>query len=237
MYQITSYTFIDQKQSKNLLFLHGWGCNLNYMLPLALKIKNANLLIIDLPGFGKNDPLLKSSSLADFIESIDIFLKAKKIVIHGIIGHSFGGKIACLLAAKYSISFLCLFSPSIYHKKRTLKYYFLVYSYKLIKKIKFLKFLLPLFGTQDYKELNDVMKHTMSLIINEDITKQLKQLKMPIFLLFGKKDTITPPYLAKKIKKNCVDCHIELIDGNHFCYLQHIDKVSKIIESLVHDCC
>lgn len=237
MYSITSYYFIDKKLPNTLLFLHGWGCNYQYMLPIAQQISNANSLVLDLPGFGKNDILQSPLSLNEFANIIIQFLKEKNFNISLIIGHSFGGKLSILLANQLNIKSLVLLSPSIYNSRRTIFYYLKIFIYKLIKKIKILNFLIPFFGSKDYKSLTPVMKKTMINVINEDITIQLKNLNIPILVIFGKKDKITPTYLGKKIVKNAKDASLILVEGNHFAYLYNVNIISMIIESMVKSSC
>ncbi len=237
MYSITSYYFIDKKLPITLLFLHGWGCNFQYMLPIAKSVSNANALVIDLPGFGDNESFLTPKSINQFVEIILYFLNENHFKIDGIIGHSFGGKLAVLLANSLNVHFLLLFAPSIYNSRRSFLYYLKVFTYKIIKKIKFLKRLLPYFGSKDYRALNPVMKKTMSNVINENITNELKALTIPILLIFGKKDKITPLYLSRKIIKNAKDASLIRVEGDHFAYLYNVGLITKMIESMVNSTC
>ena len=43
----------------------------------------------------------------------------------------------------------------------------------------------------------------------------------------GKKDKITPMYLANKIKRNAKDCILFKIDGNHFAYLKNSNYITS----------
>jgi len=237
MYSITSYYFIDKKLPNTLLFLHGWGCNMQYMDPIAKPLSNANALIIDLPGFGNNESFTTPLSIRQFVDIIIRFLNEKHFQIDGVVGHSFGGKLAVLLANYLNIHFLILLSPSIYNSRRSPLYYFKVFTYKIIKRIKFLKGLLPYFGSKDYRCLNPIMKKTMSNVINENITNELKALTIPILLIFGKKDKITPMYLSKKIIKNAKDASLIRVEGDHFAYLYNVGLITKIIESMVNSTC
>ena len=234
MYKINSYEYIDNNCNETILFLHGWGCNLSYMLPLAKKIYNANSLIIDLPGFGKNSPFQSAKTIYDYMDIIYDFVTCKDYNISYIVGHSFGGKLSILLANKLKIKVLFLFSPSIYNKKRHIDYYLKIYLYKFLKKLNVKRKILNLFGSEDYKSLSDVMKKTMSNVINADITKELKTLNSSIILFFGKNDKITPPYLGKKIKKNSKDCELFILNGDHFAYIQNSNYISILLNRVIN---
>ena len=229
--------FYNDIQSKNTtLFLHGWGCNLNYMLPVST-LKNSNSLVIDLPGFGKNKPLDYPYKLDDYIEDILLLISTNNFKITHIVAHSFGGKLAIKLSILLKIKGLILIAPSIYHKVRGPKYFIKVLTYKIIKHFKCLKKISSLMGSNDYKSLSPVMKKSMSFIINESIDNQVKKINIPTILLFGNKDKITPIYLAKKIKRKIKDCELIVLNGNHFAYLYNKKQVIGIIESLVDSTC
>ena len=233
MYKITSFKYIDNNKYKTILYLHGWGCSLNYMNMIS-NINNTNSLLIDLPGFGKNDDLSEPFSFEDYIKCILTFLKENNYKIDIIVGHSFGGKLAVALANKLNLSSLILLAPSTFNKKRGVFYYLKIYTYKLFKKINFLHKYLHLFGSKDYKELKPIMKKTMSNVINYDVSNYLKNIKIPVVIIQGNKDKITPLYIAKKTKKHLYDCEIISIDGNHFAYITNANLISSIIESMVN---
>ena len=80
------------------------------------------------------------------------------------------------LTKRLNIKHLFLFAPSIFNKPRLLSYYIKVYLYKLIKRIKPNSKLLKYFGSKDYKSLNNIMKATMSNVINYDLSKLIKEI-------------------------------------------------------------
>lgn len=233
MYKITSFEFIDNQKKDTILFLHGWGCNYNYMVPLANKIKNANCLLIDLPGFKNNKPFESPKKFDDYINYLLMFLKDNNFKINYIVGHSFGGKLAIKLSNELKINHMFLFSPSTFNKKRYLNYYIKIFFYKIIKRISIFKKYLNKFGSVDYKSLSPIMKKTMSNVINYNIKFHLLKNKTPTSLFYGKNDKITPIYIGKKTKKLMDDCNLFIIEGDHFAYLSNVTYIVKIIEKVV----
>ncbi len=51
-----NYSINGDKNKDGLVFLHGWGQNIEMMEPIAKPFYDSNYcLIIDLPGFGKSE--------------------------------------------------------------------------------------------------------------------------------------------------------------------------------------
>ena len=206
MYKITSFKYINNNKKETILFLHGWGCNKDYMLPLADKIKDTNCLLIDLPGFKDNEEFKKSKTFNDFVNYIYNFIIENKFNVSYIVGHSFGGKLAVKLCERLNINCLFLLAPSIFNKKRGLNYYIKIVIYKIIKRIPLFKSKLHLFGSKDYKQLNNVMKKTMSNVINYKLN--LKNFKIKTYLIYGLKDKITPLYIGKKAHRKIANSYL-----------------------------
>ncbi len=93
-----SYKIIDNKRDSWVLFLHGWGANKELMeSAFGGRFKSLNHLYVDLPGFGGSDNNFVLDS-ALYTQIIQKFIDSLKITPKLIIAHSFGGKIATLLA-------------------------------------------------------------------------------------------------------------------------------------------
>ena len=93
-----SYKIVDNKSDSWVLFLHGWGATKELMeSAFGTRFKSLNHLYVDLPGFGgsDNDFVLNTEIYARIMQQ---FLTSLKITPKLIIAHSFGGKVATLLA-------------------------------------------------------------------------------------------------------------------------------------------
>lgn len=93
-----SYKIIDNKSDLWALFLHGWGANKELMeSAFGARFKRLNHLYVDLPGFGgsSNDFVLNTEIYANIVRH---FIDALNIAPKVIIAHSFGGKVATILA-------------------------------------------------------------------------------------------------------------------------------------------
>lgn len=93
-----SYKIIDNKSDLWALFLHGWGANKELMeSAFGARFKRLNHLYVDLPGFGgsSNDFVLNTEIYGNIVRH---FIDALNIAPKVIIAHSFGGKVATILA-------------------------------------------------------------------------------------------------------------------------------------------
>ena len=103
---------------KTVFLLHGSGLShiVWSLTEQFLSNKDLNILSLDLPGHGNSDgPCIDSiEKIADWIESVRLFLKTEKV---SIVGHSQG----CLEALEYGSRF----------KKNTHKLVFLAGSYRM----------------------------------------------------------------------------------------------------------
>ena len=235
MYTINYIHKIININYKTILFLHGWGCDKSYFRQTTEIIDYANTIVIDLPGFGENEALKKPYEIEDYVNEINNFLSLNNLHLDIIVGHSFGGKLAVFLAEKTKVNYLVLLSPSIINKDKTILTYIKIFLYKIIKRINFFNCISQKMGSEDYKYLSPVMKKTMSNIINKNGLKQFKKLSIETLIIYGKNDTITPPYLGKRLLKANKKAHLIMLDGNHFFYLSNIKIINKIIKELVEN--
>lgn len=93
-----SYKIIDNKSDSWVLFLHGWGATKELMeSAFGARFQSLNHLYVDLPGFGGSDNnfVLDTELYARIVRK---FLTSLKIAPKIIIAHSFGGKVATILA-------------------------------------------------------------------------------------------------------------------------------------------
>lgn len=224
---------INNKET--ILFIHGWGSNLENMKVLTCYQEKYNLLFIDLPGCGKtqepNSPLLYD----DYLNLIDDLVKELDIQLTYLVGHSFGGKLSIGLALRHiNIKGLFLISPSIIKPKRKLNYYVKVYIYKILKKLNLLNYFNKnLFGSTDYKNASEIMKKTLVNIVNYSLEEKLIDIKQPTILLWAKNDEQTPFYMANIAKTLIKNSEIISLEGSHFAYLYQADYVKKILFSFV----
>ena len=164
---------------ETVLFLHGWGANLNSFLFCENALKNNyKLLLVDFPGFGESEKLNNVFSVFDY--ALEIFKLLTKLEINNvnIVCHSFGGRVAMLLSTIFNLKVnkLVLIDAAGIKPRFNLKTKLKIFNYKLKKflnKFKFINFNLNSYGSEDYKKLSAIEKQTFIKVVdfNEDTKK------------------------------------------------------------------
>ena len=96
-----SYEISNLQRAEYILVLHGWGANKALMSRVfADKFRRYALVCVDLPGFGASSQPARALGSEDYAEIMRAFIAALGKQPAAIMGHSFGGKIAALLAPR-----------------------------------------------------------------------------------------------------------------------------------------
>ena len=229
--------YVEQGEGFPILFLHGWGSSHLDFLGTANVVKNSFWCInLDLWGFGKSEEPKAVWSSKDYAEAVLEFADKLKIEHLHIVGHSFGGKIASYLCAKYPKRFKSLVlvdsagilkKPSILQKFREKKYKKLK---NLVQNGKKPEKVLQKFGSQDYKDASVTMRKILVTVIKEDFSSVFQNIKIPTLIVWGKKDKTTPLKMGKRIKQLIINSNFVILNGGHFC---HIDSFSNFNQEVL----
>ena len=219
-------------EGKDVLVMHGWGACADAVRPIAAALeKNFRVWTLDLPGFGKSDVPPENWDVYSYADFMKQFIDETGIKTPVLIGHSFGGRLAIILAGKEKIDInkIILVDSAGIKPKHGAGYYIKVYSYKLAKRLARLvgRFSLEAaenlkskFGSADYKNANPTMRTIMVRVVNEDLTGYLKDIAVPTLLIWGDKDDATPLSDAELMEKLIPDAGLCVLSGaGHFSYL------------------
>ena len=183
-----------------VVLLHGWLTDLETMRPLANNLcNNFKVYLIDVVGFGKSDipeRPLTTDDFGNFLRDLLIALKIERPIL---IGHSNGGRMIINAVGRGIVNArkVILIDSAGLVPKRSIYYHLKVAFYKTGK---FILNLLPNtkgikafkeklrenVGSSDYKASSNVLKETMKIILNEDQTNMLPNIKVPTLLCYHK---------------------------------------------------
>lgn len=221
------------KSGKNIVLLHGWGQNIEMMDPIGKRLqKDFYITIIDLPGFGKSSEPTYGYTVYDYFEIVDELLRKLKIKNPIMIGHSFGGRISIIYAAKKGVEKLVLLASPF--KRSVKKNTFKIKLLKFLKKVPVVKelesYMKTKIGSRDYRNATPIMRLILVNTVNEDLTEYLKQIESPTLLIWGDLDTEAPLEDAKYAETIMKDAGLIIYQGaTHYVYLERINEVINVL--------
>jgi pimeloyl-ACP methyl ester carboxylesterase len=219
----------------DLYIVHGWSytiepwrTTLGLLRETGLKVK-----VLKVPGL--TEPSDKIYTIDDYVEWVDKEIPEGAIAL----GHSNGGRILLNLCAKKpdKLKYLILLdSAGIYEPSAKKK---IVASLakigKPLKKIPALdKVFHKITGTTDYSRAPENMKITLSNMLESDKNLKFDTITTKTYILWGKKDTVTPPRQATKIYEGLPNAELKFYARwTHAPYISNPEELAKALITLV----
>ena len=230
-----NYKEYGNKDKDAIVYLHGWGQNIQMMEPIADPFVETNhLIIIDLPGFGASEEPKEVWSLEDYVDMIHSLLEELKAKNVNLIGHSFGGKLSIIYGAKYNPKRIVLLaSPYEVKISKPSK------KVQILKKFKNVPVLNKVadamkrkMGSTDYRNATPIMRDILVKHVNTDITNDLNKIKCPTLAIWGTLDTEVPYEDGVELEHLINNCGLVTYEGNtHYAYLERLNQTIKVLES------
>lgn len=219
----------NEKASKTILLLHGWGVSSSYMESLKDYLKkDYSILLVDLPGHGKSD-LEKVYGIEDYLNTLFMIVCKENITnLYGV-GHSFGGKLLSFYSLKYKLNGMILLAPSSYKPRFSIIKFIKVTIYKILKRLH-LPIPSSLQGSRDYKNTSGLKRKTFLKVCHSYLKKeQLKRIKIPTIIVGFKDDKEVKKYQLKKLNRYIAHSKLFMYDGTHFSYFEHYSDIRKLL--------
>lgn len=230
------------KGSKGVLLIHGWGDNIQTFDNLQKFLrKKYTVLLLDLPGMGASQPPESVWDLDNYASFIDKFIqKAWGKPLHAIIGHSNGGAIALrgLGQGKLKADKLVLLSSAGIRSNRQAKKLALKFVAKAgkVATIPLPRKARERIRRKFYGQIGSdmlVMEHlqqTFKKVVNQDIQADARGLSLPTLLIYGERDTDTPPNYGKVLSSAISGSELQVLRGaGHFVHHDQPNQVDKLI--------
>lgn len=234
--------------TRQIVLLHGWGGNVDSFAPILRDLKGEyRLLVPEFPGHGLSGEPPTPWSVTEYMEATAQLIRDTGFSGADILAHSFGCRVAILLAATY---------PSLVHRmlltgaagipaKKSARLSGKQRLYKVLKALSTLpvlpdacrkragEALIQRFGSPDYRALTPSMRTTFNRILAQDLTPVLSRVQAPVFLFWGEKDTATPLWMARTMQEQIPDCALQIAPGcGHFAYLEAYPQFCAIALAL-----
>ena len=239
----------NTKECEPVVLLHGWGCSIETMLPIYRYLAPSYAVYaLDFPGCGGSDQPPVPWGVAEYVRLVLEWLDALQIQRATLIGHSHGGRVSLMLAARHPerVRRLILVDSAGIRSPRNFRYYRRVYFYKAAKRVIALpgirryqptlrKRLMKLLGSEDYGNVPPgVMQATFVRLVNEDLRPLLKSIKAPALLIWGENDQDTPVSDGKIMEQEIPDAGLVVLKGaGHFSYLDGFAQFCAVISSFL----
>lgn len=241
MYKVNNvninYINYGSKEGKDIVFLHGWGQNIQMMKMLADPLsKENNIVIVDLPGFGESTEPTYDWMVDDYVEAIKSLLESLKIKKPILVGHSFGGKISLLYSSKYEVEKLVVLGSP--YKKEIKKLSLKTKMLKAAKKVPVLNklegFAKKHIGSTDYRNASEIMRKILVNTVNYDISSNLSKIKCPTLIIWGTNDEAVPIEDAYELEKIIKDAAVVEYEGcSHYAYLERLNQTVNVLRSFI----
>ena len=240
--------YIVEGEGEPVIVLHGWGANINTVLPIVNILKDRyKVYALDLPGFGESEEPKEPISSFEYAKIVKDFIVDEGIEKASFIGHSFGGKLSIIMGSKYPdmVNKIVLIDSAGLIPKRGIDYYVKVYSFKSLRFIyknfffwlkddKRMERFYKKFGSTDYRDSSGVMRKILVIVVNENLKDLLKDIKAPTLIIWGDEDTDTPLYMAKTMEKEIKDSGLVVLEGaGHYSYLDDYYTFRAVINAFL----
>ncbi len=216
--KLYSWLLPAKNSDETIVILHGWGGNIELMLPLAIPFYQAglNVLLVDARGHGNSDSDA-FSSLPRFAEdlgnAID-WLKEKHPKISkkiAILGHSVGAGAVLLEASKRNDINAVISISAFAHPKWMMTRYLKQSHFPNILATLILKYVEWVIGHSfsSFAPLNTVCK-----------------VDVPVLIVHGADDSTVPINDAYAIVNNCPNSHVSLLEVENAGH-ESVDKIEQ----------
>lgn len=237
----------SEKGEKTVILMHGWGCDHTTVASIERVASSCGYRVVnvDFPGFGDSQEPTDVWGVKDYTRQIEALTKELGIKSPILLGHSFGGRVGILYASRNQVEKLILVDAAGIKPKRSLKYYWKVYSFKAVKRLMYL-FLgkdaaekrldakRAKAGSSDYANASPMMRRILSKVVNEDLTDCLHLIKAPTLLIWGENDTATPLSDAQKMEKLIPDAGLVSFSGcGHYSFLDNPIQFAAVLRSFL----
>ena len=243
-----NFHYTVQGSGSPIVLMHGWGCNLTTLASIEkVAAESHTVYNVDFPGFGESEEPNEVWGVELYTQLIEKFIEAEGIENPILLGHSFGGRVGILYSSRNKVKKLILVDAAGVKPRRSLKYYFKVYTYKLGKK------LMPLIygkkgaqerieqmrakrGSSDYNNASPMMRAILSKVVNEDLKHCMPKISAPTLLIWGENDTATPLRDAQIMEKLIPDAGLVSFPGcGHYSFLDNPIQFAAVLRSFINE--
>ena len=236
-------TYREAGDGPTLVLLHGIGSGAaSWAAQLDALSNRFRVIAWDAPGYGGSDALGPAEpTAADYAKTLAAFLDALGIDATCLVGHSLGALMACAFASRYPgrATGLMIADPAAGYGNADSE----VRAERMAARLGLLDRLGPegmanersgaLLSNRASEEARDRVRKVMSeirpdgyrqavaMLFGADIREDAGKITLPVLVVCGGDDTVTPPDGCRKVAESFADARFELLPGlGHASYVE-----------------
>ena len=219
----------------DLYIMHGWSYTIEPWRKTLERLRDNGISVRMLRVPGLTEESKKVFTIEDYVKWADQNIPDGAIAL----GHSNGGRILLNLCAKKpeKLKYLILLDAAgIYEssiKKKIIER--LAKIGKPLGKISLLdKAFHKLTGSTDYSRAPETMKKTLANMLESDKVLDFSRVETKTFILWGKKDTTTPPRQATVMYEKLPNAELKFYaNWTHAPYISNPEELAKVLTILI----
>jgi pimeloyl-ACP methyl ester carboxylesterase len=216
------FEYLEVGEGEVLMLLHGLFGALSNFSDLIEKFKHTHKVVVPLLPLFDLDIL--HTSVTGLAKHVHQFIEAKGYENINMLGNSLGGHVSLVYVLKHpeKVKSLILTGSSGLFENAMGDTYPKRGDYEYIKNKTALTFYDPAMATKELvDEVFEITKNRLKVIkiialaksaIRNNLGEELNQIKQPTLLIWGKNDTVTPPFVAEEFKKLIPNSELYFID-------------------------
>ena len=234
-------------EGRPIVLLHGWGTSAESLGTVAKALEDRfRVYALDLPGFGWTPSAATVWGTWEYASYVEAFMDRVNISVASLVGHSFGGRIALALAAKWPdrVKSLVLVASAGIRPRRGPLFRMKVGAAKLARQM----FSLPMWGrlgerviaelyqrmgSRDYRNAG-ALRATLVKVVGEDLRGILSSVRTPTLIIWGDRDQEVPFSSMEIMTRGIQGSRLEVFEGaGHFPFVDSPDRFGRLVREFL----
>jgi pimeloyl-ACP methyl ester carboxylesterase len=238
----TAQVVLGHSANPPVVMLHGWGAHIDLMLPLAQRLTDFRVYILDLPGFGQTQRPPTAWGVIDYAQFVIAYLDFHHLDKVFLFGHSFGGRLGLVLGAEHPNRLIKMALADSAGVKSPPSGQTRLKAYKFAQNAlrtvgmgsqadQLRAWYSDRYGSADYKAADGVMRETFVKVVNEDLLPYAARVRVSTLLLWGDQDEDTPLWQGQTLEKTIPDAGLVVFEGaGHYSYLDKLTETTRVVD-------
>ena len=230
-----------------LVFIHGSmssHASWDFQKPLSKKYR---LILLDLPGHGKSDPLNEDISVDLFADCVSEFIKGLGVAKMIAVGHSLGGAVCTQLALNYPELFRALVLMGTGAKLGVLPAILKALKTNFKNSVE-LAISAMAFAEKTNPEIVEMVKNEclkcrpevayldFAACNNFDVRGKISEISFPTLIIVGAEDKLTPVKWSRYLNESISNSSLKIIENaGHMVMIEQPNQVNQAIQHFLNN--